>query len=474
MNLTRSTIKIFSAKGLGVIITFIGITYFARKLGPHQMGIFFLFQALIGILSIPTDFGLRGAVEKRISEGSAPAKILTTALLLKLFPFIIISIMVILFRYNINQFIGANVAIYIIATLFFHELYWLMVQTINGELRVGKTGIILFARKLVWIGVSTIFVLIGFEAKGLIYGLLTGYIFAFGLGFVRRTTSFGRPNTNQVNSLFKYAKFDFISGAGSRIHSWADVTIIGLFLAQHSVGAYEIAWKITGITLLFSQAIRIVLFPQISEWAAKDNIEQISKIIPKILTGGLFFVLPSFFGFLIFSREILSIVFGSDYAFVWIALIILMLQRIIQVFNDMLGRTLQAMDHPDLAAYGMLISLLLNVILNVYLVWKFGIIGAATATVLSYTSMVLIRSIFLSRFVPIRLPYREIGWCTFSSIVMIMLLWRIELEIVADTFTELIFIILTGIIVYILTIMINPTFRQKVSHIRDRIQLDTV
>ena len=55
-----------------------------------------------------------------------------------------------------------------------------------------------------------------------------------------------------------------------------DVAIIGLFLTHTHVGTYEIAWCVTTVSILFSEAIAGTIFPQLSEWdadSAKERVE---------------------------------------------------------------------------------------------------------------------------------------------------------------------------------------------------------
>lgn len=47
------------------------------------------------------------------------------------------------------------------------------------------------------------------------------------------------------------------------------------------------------------------------------------------------------------------------------------------------GRSLQAVNRPDLAARATIVGVALNLVLNVVLVWEFGITGAAVATMVA-------------------------------------------------------------------------------------------
>lgn len=86
MDFTRLSLKLFGSNVGRTTIRFLGIAVFARALGASEMGMFFVFQELLGMIAIPPDFGFRGAIEKRISEGSDQSTHLTSAQAVKLVP----------------------------------------------------------------------------------------------------------------------------------------------------------------------------------------------------------------------------------------------------------------------------------------------------------------------------------------------------------------------------------------------------
>lgn len=418
MDLIKSTAKIFSAKIGGKVIWFVGITLLARTMGATEIGTFFLFQAVLRILSIPSDFGIRGALEKRVSENKGSSRYLSSAILLKLAPLALISLFVLVYSRQINSYLGAELAIYLIPALILYEFSFLTIQLLNAELRVGDAAPLMFLRDTIWVAASVGFVLFGFGAIGPVYGILVSYSTVLVFGMIRSDTKVGKPSTRHLRSLLKYAKFDAISGAGSRIFSWLDVAIIGFLLAQSFVGAYEMAWKVAAIPLLLVQSIRTSIFPQVSVWDANEMTERIESLIADAILPAMYLVIPSFFGVFLFSDEILGILFGSEYVVASVALVVLSGQKLVQAINEIFGRTLQAMDRPDLAAYPMIVGVVLNLPLNLALIKEFGITGAAVGTLVSYALMVGVRTYYLNNLVNIEIEYKKISWCFCSAIFM--------------------------------------------------------
>lgn len=462
MDLARSSVKVFFARITGLAVSFIGIAYFARELGAAEMGIFFLFQAIVQISAIPADLGIRGALTKRMSEGENPSKILTTAFILKLIPLLIASLILFIFRSEINEYIGSAITVYIIIALFVREYYQLSLRILDGELRVGDTAILHVAYEFIWVGLALILVKYNYDAESMIIGTITAHFVVFFWGIKRRRTPFGSPSKIHAISLFDYSKYNFISGISGRFYSWTDVLIIGLFLSQAHVGAYEIAWQVSSIVLLFSGTLATSIFPQVSQWEKEGARDRIEDLVTEALIPSVVFVIPAFFGVVLLSEEILGIVFGSEYTIAAGALILLMVDKVFQAVQVIIGRTLQAIDRPDQAARASLAAIVSNVGLNIIFVWKFGLVGAAVATVTSSLLNDLLHMYYLNENITIHIEWSDILWCFLSSIVMFVVIFGVKSVVNINTLLELLVVILIGVLLYTPILILNESVRLKI------------
>lgn len=463
MNLGRSIVKMFGAQMISSAASFVGIAIFARTIGAYQLGIFFLFQAVVNLLSLPADAGLRGALEKRISEGNRGPDFLATMALMKLVPLAVVLIGILLFRGKLQAYIGADVVVYVVVALIVDEAYFLVQAVLRGELRVGDAADMMAMRQTLWVVLGTIAVWgLDFGARGIIYAYILGALVAFLYGLHLRATPLGTPSAETARSLFDYAKFDIVAGAGSKLYSWLDVLVIGFFLTQTEVGAYETAWRLSVAAVMFGIAIRTSIFPQFSDWSRSENVQRISSTLTVMITGSLFLVIPAFVGVLLFSNELLGIIFGQEFVIASVALVILMGHRIFQALNQTVGRTLQAIDRPDLAAYATGAGIAANVVLNVALVSQFGIEGAAAATFLSFALMTLIRTRYLTRYVPVRFAVRDIGWCVLAAIVMGIALYAIKTGYEVTNAYELVAVVAVGVGIYFAVVMLSDSLRGKI------------
>lgn len=474
MDIARSSLKVFTSEILVFLLSFLSLIYYARELGSANIGVFFLFQALLFMLSKPADLGLRFSAEKRISEGEKPASFLGTATVMKAGILVVILVGLYLVRGHVAEYLGADLVGLLAVALVLQEMGGLMKNAISGELRVGKTAYLDFTYHFIKYAGGALLVYLGFGVRGLIVSLIVGLFVQFLLAFRERNTKFGRPGREEMYSLIDYAKFTIIPSVGGQIYQWMDIMIIGFFMAYTAVGAYEVAWRVAGPVLILSQSIGVVIFPQMSSWDSAGSKEAIESLFSRVLTPSLLLVFPSIFGTVVFSKEILALVFGSEYRIAWLALIVIMVGKIPGSLRSLTGKSLYGLNKPEYVTLASAVELVLNVALNVVLVLQFGIVGAAVGTLVSVSIGTLVRMYYLSRLIDVSIPYDELGWCVVASIAMAALLYAGRAVVAVDSIVRLAGFILTGAVLYGFLVLLYSPLRSQISaQIRNHVSLPT-
>jgi O-antigen/teichoic acid export membrane protein len=461
MDVVRSSMKLFFANITKTFVGFVAITLFARELGASGIGTFFLFQAVLVMLSLPADFGIRTAMEKRISEGKNERNVLATGLALKAIPIGCIVLGVVAFEEPINHSLGEPLADYLVVGLVVWELANVGLNVLKGELRVEETATLWVVYQFIWFGVGGLLIVAGLAVEALVLGLIFGYFVIFLWSFWKIDTRLGRPTKDCARSLWSFTKYNVVSQIGGQAYSWVDIAFIGYFLTSADVGVYEIAWLVSSIVLLFNNAISETIFPKVSMWDTNDRTNEIEVLIGQLFTPSIVLVLPMFFGSFVLSRDVLRLIFGPEFAVAWLVLIILIGDKIFQSVHIIFGRFLTATDNPNLPARANLVTLPANVVLNVLFIPRFRIEGAALATLLSFGLNTGLHLYYLSGIVRIRIPYREIGWCTFASVTMAIAVWAVRAVVEVDSVPVLILLILWGTIVYFGIVLVFDPIRER-------------
>ncbi|ADJ14081.1 oligosaccharide flippase family protein [Halalkalicoccus jeotgali] len=462
MDLSRSALKVFLAKGGNAVVFFAGITVFARELGASQIGVFFLFQTVLGLTTIVADVGVRGALEKRLSEGQRPDTMLATAMALKLLTVSGAIGVLLLARPYLNGYLGGEYTALLVVALVVQEFADLFIQAVRGELRVGETAIIEFAREAVWVTSGLAFVAAGYGVIGLMYGLVLGSATAACWAFAKLETTVGRPAELSAWSLYDYAKYYFLSSVSGKVYQWMDVAIIGLFLTYADVGAYEVAWEVTLLVLLVSKTLSITLFPQMSQWSSEAAIDRIEAVVPNAIGIALFLSIPAFVGIVVLNYEVLAVIFGSEYTIAAGVLVVLMLEKVFQSVNDVLGSTLRGIDRVDLVARAVVVTIAINLVLNVALVLSIGLLGAAIATTSAAIVQTLLNARYLSQNITLQIPYRLIAWCLVSAAAMGLVVVGVRAALPFGGIALLASCIGAGVASYFLFSFVVPSLRREV------------
>jgi O-antigen/teichoic acid export membrane protein len=162
-----------------------------------------------------------------------------------------------------------------------------------------------------------------------------------------------------------------------------DVLFISAYDTFESVAYYSIAVKLATVTALALISVNIVIAPKIATIYNDKNFYQLKLILKKATRMNVVISLPIIIILLFFSEYVLS-TFGSNYILAKNALWILL---IAQFFNSITGPSalyLNMTGRQKKLNVILVISLLINVVLNIILVPDFGMLGAAISTTTSF------------------------------------------------------------------------------------------
>lgn len=462
MNLRDAVVKLFSAGILLSVIEFVAIAYFTKVLGAAAIGSFFLYQALIGVTAIISNLGLSRAAEKELSAGKDSGEVITTTILLKALLLLPAITGAIVSHSYIDSYIGiSGVSILVAVGLFTTEGRRLVIRLLAGQMVVQKTASLRILGKLTWVGVGAGLIFYGLNDSAILIGFIVGDLAVLVGGLIRLDLTISKPTMERASSLFAYGRYIFLRSAGSYVYSWMDVAVLGFFVPQSHIGAYEIAWRVASLSLLLTNAIRESIFPRISELHMTTETEQIKKLIYYSLQPPLYLAIPGLFGVIVLGKEVLGVPFGKGVIIAFPVLLIFMSEKIFRSTHLLFAAAVYAMNRPKLGYRGDVISLAVNLMLNIILVPKYGILGAAIATTASSLVAALINSYYLSTIIDLSLPWREISWSGVSSIFMASGIYLLKPHFPFG-WMGLIIGIATGGLLYGLFLIANSNIRQEI------------
>ena len=446
------------------------IIIFVAKTGSNVLGILNLGLSIISFIAMTSLLGLNygilryvsyyiGKKDKRRIKGTifSALKISSTIGLFMLILTLIFSKYISINIFNKPELIGViRVFAFMIPLLIFIEIFasiFLSFKKIQYNTIIKDFGDKFFKLLFVFL-----FILLGFGLTGLAYAYLLSSIITFSLLiYFLRKKEFGLFNNiksvSNSKELLIYSLPLILTSLLTLLQKWADTFILGIYRSANEIGVYSIAFSTASLLAIIPTALMSLFTPVITSLYGQNNIRDIKKISNSILKWIFMINLPFTIILSIFSRELIKIVFGLEYINGYISLIILSLAYLILSITHVYGGNLLMIKKTKLLSLFILISTLTNILLNIILIPKYGINGAAIAT-LSSNVIFLILMIFSGKMIlnlqPIKKSFIKILFAGTLSATLIFYLYK---NLANNLFSLIISILLILIFYFVFLIL---------------------
>lgn len=197
-----------------------------------------------------------------------------------------------------------------------------------------------------------------------------------------------------------------LSGGLTILMNNFDTFMVGYFLSSTQVGIYNIAYKMAGFILMPLSFVGFIYFPLSSKLLSDGKKSQVTKLLPFFNKWGTALVVPIIFLFLAFPSKTISIFFGQEYVPAALSLQLITIGYLPHLLNGKTGETLKAGGHTKILLWTALAATVTNLSLNMLLIPRFGIEGAAMATGASFFLMGAIYILSIKKLMQIS-PFSE-------------------------------------------------------------------
>jgi len=162
-----------------------------------------------------------------------------------------------------------------------------------------------------------------------------------------------------------------------------DIIMTGILIGLPSAGIYNAATRISGLVSFGILSVITIAAPIFAELYSSDRKSDLQRIV-RLSAKGIFILCIPLCLFLIIYGKIILGFFGSEFKTAYWALVVLVGGQLINAVCGPVGYLLIMTGYQTIAAKAVLIAVIINLILNYFLIPQYGIIGAATATTLSF------------------------------------------------------------------------------------------
>jgi O-antigen/teichoic acid export membrane protein len=367
---------------------FVGI-YIARYLGPSNYGLLNYVTSFVGLFGFLASFGIDSIVSREIiKDYNKKDKIIGTGFYIKITGglFAIICILITAFLTTTDVFTIGLIGLF--SLNFVPQAFNIIETFFQSQVLSKKVVVAQISANLIS---TTLKILVIFLGKG-IFWLMIIYIIETSIYALLLLISFRKFgdsiekwsfDINIATSLLKDSWPLMLSAVAFGIYMKIDQIMIKNMLGNEQTGIYAVAVKLSEIWYFLPSIICASVFPVIIKTTniSKGLFENRMKKL-YFLMFWLAFIISLFIT--IFSRPIINILFGTQYLSAVTTLQIYVWASIGVFLGVAINQYLLASNLTKISFYNTLIGALINVILNVILIPKMGINGAAIATLISY------------------------------------------------------------------------------------------
>ncbi len=238
-------------------------------------------------------------------------------------------------------------------------------------------------------------------------------------------------DTAVVRSMLKYAIPLIPNTVLWWITNVSDRYIVSWFWGEAYTGLYAAAYKIPSLVILVSGIFMDAW--QISAVTEEEGRNRFYTKITSLYTAFLF-VLAS--GVIVFTRFVPHILFAADYYEAWKYIPLLTVTVVFTCLVNFLGSIYMVEKKSVRSLLTALLSAVINVALNLLWIPKYGVNGAAAATLACYVVVFIVRMIDTRQYIRIDWQYSRLVICTglvlAQTVVMLLetplwLVWEIVL-----------------------------------------------
>jgi O-antigen/teichoic acid export membrane protein len=333
-------------------------------------------------------------------------------------------------------------------------------------------------RPLANVAIVSMVFLLGFRLFGAIYGFLISSAISafFGLYLLKRIFPDIVSELKPSYEFWKLLRFSLpvlFIGFSYVLLNQTDRIMLGYFKASKDLGIYSAAAIISQQAGLITYSFSCIFCPIISDLYNRNELKQLEKLYKTVTRWIVSLNLVLLILLIVFSKQIMAI-FGSEFISGWLVLVVLSSVHLVgySTGGALAGYALQMSGKQDFEFINAVVMLVLNVVLNFWLIPIYGILGAAIATGVSYAVINIARIVEvykLLRMHPYDTNYHKLFIAAFAVIILSVFLFMFNLSQLSWIFSVIILIIVYFSALYFLGLeyedkMIWETIKRRIGN----------
>ena len=387
----------FEKAFVSVLSFWVGI-YVIRYLGPTDFGILSYALSFVAMFSGIATLGLDSIVIRDLVQNEGEKdELLGTAFALKVAGALLVLIVLIVVMAFSSHESATSWPIFLVAlgslfqSLYVIDFYFqakvlskypVWVRCFSSvACSVFKIALICYRAPLVWFAFAV---------------TLESMLMALGFVLVYKRQGSGSSWTFRKNMAFRLLRDAWplmLSAVAVAVYTRIDQVLIKGLLDVKSVGIYAVAVNLTEIWFFIPTIILGSLFPAIIN-AKKNDLKLYMNGLQRL--HDIFFMVAFAIALFtsLFSGRIISLLFGASFMDARLPLVIYIWTILFIFQSGLRGHFLVLENEQHLGLWFRIAGIFTGVVLNLLLIPRYGIVGAAVATLLSYSLPIYLSSFF--------------------------------------------------------------------------------
>jgi O-antigen/teichoic acid export membrane protein len=409
MRIGRSALGVFASNLLNLVFSFGNSIFLTRTLGVVGRGEFAVFAASFGILSLVFGFGFDLSLRYFVAQGRVPPeRTLTSLLLFALFVGVLVFATVHandvlldneLFLPHAKQHVSMELALagVVAGTLVYGNLASVFAghrsfTALNvASVSLAAVAMLVYGalyaaqRAGVWaVGSSEVFqVYLGVMLFNAAVLALAAYRM-LGVRF-----SLHLLDAALLRDMVRYAALTWVANIAQFLNYRVDIWIVQYFSGSAALGIYALAAGLAMTLWVLPRSTSTVLLPAMASGDPEAGFPQAARLARLVFGGTALLAIP----IVLSARTWLGLLYGDDFVASAAPFAVLLLGCVPFTVCVILAAALAGVNRQAVNLTASVVGLVATVVLDLVLIPRYGIMGAAAASAVSYlvTTVVVVR-----------------------------------------------------------------------------------